>query len=193
MQRSIAMQRRLIDDLLDLSRIIAGTVRLEVERVRLLDVVATAVATVEAASARRCNVEVAAAAAAFVVGDAARLQQVVANLVSNAFKFTPPDGRVEVRVERVDDRARIVVTDTGRGIASDAFARVFDEFEQARAPGDAAHGGLGLGLAIVRRLVELHGGTVRATSDGPGRGAPFVVELPGVQREHVAGAARGRA
>jgi signal transduction histidine kinase len=176
--RSVAAQSRLIEDLLDASRIATGTLQLDLARVSLLPVIETAAARARAA---RPGFDVLLSldldpAAGTVLGDAARLEQVVSNLISNALKFTPSPGRIEVSLRRAGDHVRLVVTDTGCGIAADALSRVFDEFYQGRRP--APGGGLGLGLAIVRRIVELHGGTVHAQSDGPGRGSTFVVELP---------------
>ena len=113
-----------------------------------------------------------------VNGDASRLQQVAWNLLSNAIKFTPSGGRVLVRLERVDGKARIVVSDTGPGIRPEFLPHVFDRFRQADSSSSRAHGGLGLGLAIVRHLVELHGGTVRAASRGLEQGAVFTVVFP---------------
>ena len=113
-----------------------------------------------------------------MAGDADRLQQVVWNLLSNAVKFTPRGGRVAIRLEAADGQARIEVTDSGRGISAEFLPHLFERFRQAEGPAARSVGGLGLGLAIVRHLVELHGGTVRAESAGEGRGATFTVELP---------------
>jgi signal transduction histidine kinase len=117
-------------------------------------------------------------AAGPVSGDPDRLQQVVWNLLSNAIKFTPRDGRVEIRLDVADRSARIEVADTGRGIDAALMPHVFERFRQAEGLGTRTDGGLGLGLAIVRHIVELHGGTVCARSDGTDRGATFTVELP---------------
>jgi signal transduction histidine kinase len=179
-ERSVAAQSRLIDDLLDVSRIATGHMQLDLAKVALPPVIETAAARARAA---RPGHDVALTldldpAAGTVLGDAARLEQVVSNLVSNALKFTTSPGRVAVSLRRAGDHVRLVVTDTGCGIPADALARVFDEFFQDRRGIATASGGLGLGLAIVRRIVELHGGTVQAHSDGPGRGSTFVVELP---------------
>jgi CheY-like chemotaxis protein len=116
--------------------------------------------------------------AAVVSGDASRLQQVVWNLLSNAIKFTPPGGRVDIRLERIGSHAQITVSDTGKGIPVDFLPYVFDYFRQADATTTRKFGGLGLGLAIVRHLVELHGGTVQADSAGEGQGATFIVKIP---------------
>jgi len=181
--RSVATQARLIEDLLDLSGIVAGRLRLDTRPVEVAPLVEAAVATARAAAPDR---EVAVrldldGAAGSVVGDPERLAQIVRNLVSNALKFTPPGGHVDVRLRRAGDMVRIAVVDDGCGIASDVLPHVFEEFRQGRtAPAGSAEAtpGLGLGLAIVRRLVELHGGRVSARSDGHGRGSTFVVDIP---------------
>jgi signal transduction histidine kinase len=179
LHRGIAAQSRLIDDLLAASMVIAGKTRLAVEPLSLGEVVEAAVATATAAApGPQPPVGVSVAAAGMVLGDRARLEQVVCNLLANALKFTPPEGRVELRLEQQGTTARIVVADTGCGIHPDVVPHLFQEFRQAHAPGPAAHAGLGLGLAIVRHLVELHGGTVSAESAGPGHGATFTVSLP---------------
>src|SRR4030095_12337712 len=113
-----------------------------------------------------------------VSGDPDRLQQIVWNLLSHAVKFTPRGGRVQVRLERVNSHVEIVVADTGKGIAPDILPHVFDRFRQADSSSQRTHGGLGIGLALVKSLVELHGGTVHASSAGPDRGATFTVKLP---------------
>jgi PAS domain S-box-containing protein len=170
---------KLIDDLLDMSRIIAGKLRLEPRPVRLPPVIHAAVDVVRpAAEAKGVDVEVAIDGEAAVSGDPERLQQIVWNLVSNAVKFTPRGGRVEVALRRAAGHVEIVVRDTGEGMTAEFLARAFDRFEQAAVPSGRRRGGLGLGLAIVRHLVELHGGTVRAESEGLGRGAVFTVTLP---------------
>jgi len=181
--RSVATQARLIEDLLDLSGIVAGRLRLDTRPVEVAPLVEAAVATARAAAPDR---EVAVrldldGAAGSVVGDPERLAQIVRNLVSNALKFTPPGGHVDVRLRRAGDMVRIAVVDDGCGIAIDVLPHVFEEFRQGRtAPAGSAEAtpGLGLGLAIVRRLVELHGGRVSARSDGHGRGSTFVVDIP---------------
>src|SRR5207253_1335817 len=113
-----------------------------------------------------------------VMGDPARIQQVLSNLLTNAIKFTPAEGRVEVRLEALDDRARLTVRDTGKGISGTLLPHIFDRFRQGDSTSTRTEGGLGLGLAIVRELVDLHGGTVAAASQGEGKGATFTVELP---------------
>ncbi len=179
-ERNAQMQTKLIDDLLDISRIITGKLRLEVRAVDLGAVVEAAVeATRPAAEAKTVRLQsLVDPQAGPVSGDADRLQQVVWNLLSNAVKFTPKGGRVQVRLERVNSHVEIVVSDSGRGISPEFLPHVFDRFRQADGATTRTHGGLGLGLAIVRQLVELHGGTVGAESGGEGRGATFVVQLP---------------
>src|SRR5205823_2500953 len=113
-----------------------------------------------------------------VMGDADRLRQVINNLLTNAVKFTPPGGRIEVRLDATGGKARIRVVDTGQGIDSSFLPHVFDRFWQADSSTTRVHGGLGLGLAIVRHITEMHGGRVEAESPGPGRGATFTIELP---------------
>ena len=179
-ERNARTQARLIDDLLDVSRIVSGAWRLTLHRVEVGPVVRAAVDVVRpAADAKAVTVDTIVPLDPIVVqGDADRLQQVVWNLLSNAIKFTPRGGRVDVAVERVGGRARITVRDTGEGISAAFLPHVFDWFRQADASTTRHHGGLGLGLAIVRALVEHHGGTVRAESAGAGCGARFTVELP---------------
>jgi signal transduction histidine kinase/CheY-like chemotaxis protein len=179
-ERNAKAQAQLIDDLLDMSRIIAGKVRLTVAPVDLADVVAGALDALRpTADAKNIRLDaVVGPQGMLVLGDAARLQQVAWNLVSNAIKFTPRGGRVEVRLARADSHVAISVSDTGEGIAPEVLPLVFDRFQQADSSSTRRHGGLGLGLSIVKHLVELHGGSVRAASDGVGRGACFTVELP---------------
>ena len=178
--RNAAAQARLIEDLLDLSRIISGKLRLDVELVDLAAVVAAAVATIEpAALVKGLRIQtVIEEGAARVYGDRQRLQQAVWNLFSNAVKFTPRGGRVQTHVGRVGSQVEIVVSDTGEGIRPDVLPFVFDRFRQADSSSTRPHAGLGLGLAIVRHIVELHGGTVEAASDGTDRGATFRLRLP---------------
>jgi PAS domain S-box-containing protein len=179
-ERNAEAQSKLIEDLLDVSRIITGKLRLEVQPVALAPVVETVVNGLRpSAEAKLVRLDsFLDHAAGPVTGDSARLQQVVTNLLSNAIKFTPEGGRVEVRLERSEARARIVVRDTGVGISPDALPHVFERFHQADSSNTREHGGLGLGLAIVRHLVESHGGSVLAESPGEGLGAVFTVELP---------------
>jgi PAS domain S-box-containing protein len=180
LERNTRAQVQLIDDLLDVSRIISGKLRLDVRPVELGAVVEAAVdATRPAATAKDIAIAVDVdPLAGPVPGDPDRLQQVVWNLLSNAIKFTPKGGRVRVQVEPIDSRVRLRVTDTGQGIAPEFLPFIFERFRQAESPTIRTHGGLGLGLAIVRHLVDLHGGTVRAESAGEGRGSTFTVELP---------------
>ncbi|HYG08473.1 MAG TPA: HAMP domain-containing sensor histidine kinase, partial [Pyrinomonadaceae bacterium] len=164
-ERNARSQKQLIDDLLDASRIITGKLRLEMKPTELKTVVESACEAVRPAAQAK-GIEICLAldgAASLVAGDAERLQQVVWNLLSNAVKFTPEGGRVEVRLSRAERQARISVTDTGEGIKTEFLPFVFDRFRQADQTTTRAHGGLGLGLAIVRHLTELHGGTVAAT------------------------------
>jgi signal transduction histidine kinase/CheY-like chemotaxis protein/PAS domain-containing protein len=176
--RAAEMQARIIDDLLDVSRIITGKLRLEVRPVALSHVVNAALDAVRhAASAKHITLDVD-APDIVVRGDADRLQQVLWNLLSNAVKFTPDGGRVSVRAERSKGNVCITVSDTGAGISPDLLRYVFDRFRQADSSATRAFGGLGLGLSIVRSLVEMHGGLVNATSEGEGRGATFTVTLP---------------
>ncbi|TAJ97536.1 MAG: PAS domain S-box protein, partial [Candidatus Manganitrophaceae bacterium] len=179
-ERNAKAQAQLIDDLLDVSRIIAGKLRLDVRPIELKPVIEAAVETVQpAADAKEITLQsVFDVRIGLISGDPDRLQQVVWNLLSNAIKFTPSGGRVEVRLDRIDDSVQICVRDTGIGISREFLPYVFDRFRQAEGTSTRVHGGLGLGLAIVRHLVELHGGTVSADSPGEGRGATFRVRLP---------------
>jgi signal transduction histidine kinase len=178
-ERNSRLQAQLIDDLLDVSRVISGSLRLDMRSLDLSDVVEEAMATVTPASASKGVVlERGAWEAAGVRGDSARLQQIVWNLLSNAIKFTPPNGRVRVELHRHDDAAELRVVDSGEGIDPELLPRVFERFWQADSTSTRTRGGLGLGLAIVKHLVQLHGGTVDAASAGPGRGATFTVRLP---------------
>ncbi|MEP0776310.1 ATP-binding protein [Microcoleus sp. ZQ-A2] len=179
-ERNAKLQSELIEDLLDVSRILQGKLSLNVAPVNLASIIRAAMETVRlAAEAKSIKVEASLAPdVGLVSGDSTRLQQVIWNLLSNAVKFTPPGGQVNIRLERLDSCAHITVSDTGQGIAPDFLPYVFDYFRQANATTTRKFGGLGLGLAIVRHLVELHGGTVRAESPGEGQGATFVVRLP---------------
>ncbi|MGM3309171.1 PAS domain S-box protein [Anabaena sp. WFMT] len=171
---------QLIEDVLDVSRIIRGKLQLNLRPVELVPVVETAIETVRpAADAKEIVIESQFdPAVGTVTGDANRLQQIVWNLLSNAVKFTPKRGRVKVQIERINSRVQIQVSDTGGGISADFLPHVFERFCQADSSTTRSHGGLGLGLAIVRHLVELHGGTVSATSPGIEQGATFIVNLP---------------
>jgi signal transduction histidine kinase len=178
-ERNAQAQAKLVEDILDVARGMVGNVRLELTPLDLAAVVHRGVdAIAPAASAKRIQVEVEATTAVPVVGDAVRLQQVVWNLVSNAVKFTPSGGRVSVVVGAVNGHAELQVSDTGMGITASFLPFVFDKFRQADGSFTRQHGGLGLGLAIARHIVELHGGSVGALSEGAGRGATFTVRLP---------------
>jgi PAS domain S-box-containing protein len=172
-ERQGRAQAKIIDDLLDVSRIITGKLHLDIDRVDVDAIVSAAVDSISpSADHKRVAVTVARGSIA------ARLQQVVWNLLSNAVKFTPPGGRIAVRSDVTERDVVITVTDSGEGISPDFLPYVFDRFRQADGRTTRAHGGLGLGLAIVRNLVELHNGTVRVESPGLGRGATFSVRLP---------------
>jgi signal transduction histidine kinase/ActR/RegA family two-component response regulator len=178
--RNARAQSRLIEDILDFSRINAGKLRLNVQSVDLSGVVDAAIDVVRpAADAKQIRIQrMLDSDAGHVSGDHDRLQQVVWNLLSNAVKFTPRGGKVQIRLERVNSHCELAVSDSGEGIAPSFLPFVFDRFSQADSSSTRAHTGLGLGLGIVRHLVELHGGTVQAFSPGIGCGATFVVRLP---------------
>jgi signal transduction histidine kinase/ActR/RegA family two-component response regulator len=171
---------RLVDDLLDVSRLSAGKVTLSRAAVDLAPLVAACVESLQAmARAAHVHLEIDAAAEPIVIdGDSVRLHQITGNLVTNALKYTPAGGRVRVTARRAGASAEIVVADTGVGIAPDMLQRIFEPFTQVEEAIDRSRGGLGLGLTLVRSLVELHGGSVRAESEGPGQGSRFVVQLP---------------
>ncbi|OUL33273.1 hybrid sensor histidine kinase/response regulator [Nostoc sp. 106C] len=171
---------QLIEDVLDVARIIQGKLSLNLQQVELIPVVEAAIETVHpAADAKEIHIECRFdPTVGVVVGDVNRLQQIVWNLLSNAVKFTPKGGRVDVQLERIHSHIQLRVSDTGGGIAADFLPYVFERFRQADSSSTRSHGGLGLGLAIVRHLVELHGGTVSAESPGIGQGATFIVNLP---------------
>ena len=178
-QRNAAIQTQLIEDLLDFSRIISGKLRLEVGQVNLAAVVRDAIDVVTpAANAKNIRLQTALDSSFEILGDAARLQQILWNLLTNAVKFTPADGRVELRVERFDSRVEITVSDTGQGISAEFLPFVFDRFEQMDKTRTRRNGGLGLGMAITRHIVELHGGTIGVESPGENLGATFTVRLP---------------
>ena len=179
-ERNAKSQAQLIEDILDVSRIITGKLRLQVRLVPLATVIESAIESVRlAAEAKSIRLQsVLDSQAGLLLGDANRLQQVVWNLLSNALKFTPKDGRVEIRLKRVNSHAEITVSDTGLGISSEFLPFVFDRFRQQDSTTTRSYGGLGLGLAIVRQLVELHGGTVTVVSPGIGQGTTFTVTLP---------------
>jgi PAS domain S-box-containing protein len=178
--RNSRIQGQLIEDLLDVSRIITGKLVLERHVIDLVDVAQAAAEALRApAVARQLDLTITADVAPIhVEADFGRLQQMVSNLVSNAIKFTDPGGRVAIRIECRGQEAVLEVSDTGRGIRPEFLPYVFEKFRQADTSTARSHAGLGLGLAIVRRLVELHSGTVEAASEGEGRGATFTVRLP---------------
>jgi len=178
--RNANAQVQLIDDMLDVSRIVTGKMRLDVRAVDLRAVVEAALDAVRpAADAKGLRLQAVLDPRAFSIsGDPDRLQQVVWNLLINAVKFTPRDGRVQVQLQRINSHVEVVVSDTGQGIAPVVLPHVFERFQQADSTSTRRHTGLGLGLALVRHLVELHGGTVEAASEGEGRGAVFTVKLP---------------
>jgi len=179
-ERNAKAQVQLIDDLLDLSRILAGQLRLDVQRVALVDVVNGAMESAQpAADAKGVRLEsILDARRCIVSGDPARLQQIIWNLLSNAIKFTPKGGRIQVLLERVDSHIEITVSDTGIGIAPEFLPHLFGRFAQRDSTAGRSYGGLGLGLAISKQLVELHGGTISAKSPGEGLGATFIVRMP---------------
>src|SRR5215510_1878826 len=179
-ERSGKAQGRLIDDLLDTARIISGKLRLAVGPVDLVSVIEESVQTINpAAEAKDVSLQAnLPPEIGQITGDPARLQQVVWNLLSNAVKFTPQGGRVEAQLERVDPHIRITVSDTGKGIGPDFLPYVFERFHQSDTSSARRHGGLGLGLALVKYLVELHGGTIEVASAGEDQGATFKVTLP---------------
>jgi PAS domain S-box-containing protein len=179
-ERNARSQTKLIEDLLDISRITTGHLKLEAQSLDLPEVIRSTLESLHpAATARQINLH-----ALFdntagpVLGDPQRMQQIVWNLLSNAIKFTPKGGHVQVQLERVNSHVELSVSDTGQGITEDFLPRVFERFEQEDASSKRKHRGLGIGLAIVRQLVELHGGQVSAESAGEGKGATFRVVLP---------------
>jgi PAS domain S-box-containing protein len=179
LERSVRLQAKLIEDLLDVSRIVTGKLRVEKRRVDLAAIVDAAVdAARPAAQAKKVTLTARIEPSLFMKADAQRLQQIVSNLLTNALKFTPEDDSITVGVHRVDDSALVVVRDTGIGIAPDLLPRIFDRFQQGDSSTTRTHAGLGLGLAIVKHLVEQHGGHVAAASPGPGHGSTFTITLP---------------
>jgi CheY-like chemotaxis protein len=179
-ERNARAQAQLIEDLLDMSRIASGKVRLDIQPVEPTSFIEAAVETLRpAADAKGIRLEILLdATTGPIPGDPNRLQQVIWNLLSNAIKFTPKDGTVQVLLERVNSHIEIGVADTGIGIKPAFLAHVFERFRQGDGSTTRRHGGLGLGLSIVKSLVELHGGTVQARSPGEGGGATFTVHLP---------------
>jgi signal transduction histidine kinase len=179
-ERNARAQTRIIDDLLDMSRIAAGMTRLDLRSVDLQKIVDSAILPIQpAAHAKGIKIEkVADASLGLTSCDPDRLQQVISNLLTNAVKFTPEGGWIEVRVEQRHPHAEISVRDSGIGIEPAFLPFVFDRFRQADSSSTRQHTGLGLGLSICKQLVELHGGTIRASSEGNGKGATFTVRLP---------------
>ena len=188
-ERNASAQAKMIDDMLDMARIVAGKLRLETQPVDLLGVVLAAVDVVmPSANAKRITVRTQLdPKTPRVLGDPDRLQQIVWNLLSNALKFTDAGGAIEVRLEQEPGVARIVVRDTGRGISPAFLPLVFDRFRQDDTSSARRHGGLGLGLSLVRDLVELHGGSVRAASDGDAMGSTFTIALPTIMSPDARG------
>ncbi|MFN6484425.1 MULTISPECIES: ATP-binding protein [unclassified Nostoc] len=182
-ERNAKLQRKLIEDILDISRIVQGKIRLNIAKVELVPVIQAAIEAIYPTSEIK-NIQVESnidSSVSQVMGDAERLQQVVWNLLSNAVKFTPSGGRVEVHLEQVNSNAKITVSDTGKGISPDFLPYIFERFRQADSTTTRTDSGLGLGLAIVYHLVEMHSGTVYAVSEGEGKGATFTVLLPLVE------------
>ncbi len=179
-ERNAKVQVQLVEEILDVSRVVTGKMRLDWRPLRIDEVLQAAIDSARpAADAKAVTLTVTPSEEALAVsGDPERLQQVFWNLLSNALKFTPRGGRVHVSLRRELEAAAVVVEDDGPGIPKDFLPHVFDRFRQADSSTTRVHGGLGLGLAIVRHLVEMHGGTVEAQSEGPGRGARFIVRLP---------------
>jgi PAS domain S-box-containing protein len=186
-ERNARIQNQLIGDLLDMSRIISGKVRLDVQRVDLAPIITSVVDSLRpSAEMRNLRINmVLDPVAGPVSGDPNRLQQVVWNLLNNAIKFTPKGGKIEVLLSRIDSHLEISVSDTGQGIKPEFLPHVFDRFRQADASTTREHGGLGLGLAISKQLVELHGGQIHAKSAGVGQGATFSVVLPLAIAQHA--------
>jgi PAS domain S-box-containing protein len=178
-ERNARLQQKIVEDILDVSRIIAGQLRLDLEPMPFRPVVESAIETVRLSAAAK-SITLAVDLGddpAIIIGDAARLQQVVWNLLSNAIKFTPDGGSVRVSLDVTESRVELVIADTGVGIAPAFLPHVFERFRQGDARVTRAHGGLGLGLAIVRHLTEMHGGSVAAVSAGEGKGSTFIVRL----------------
>jgi PAS domain S-box-containing protein len=179
-ERNAHMQAQLIDDLLDLGRIVAGKLPLDIQRTDVTAVINDAVASVQAAAENK-NIRIKSALStspAAILGDKKRIQQVVWNLLANAIKFTPKNGSVTITLSRINSHLDIAVSDNGQGIAPEFLPHVFERFRQADASTTRQHGGLGIGLSLVKQLVEMHGGTVHAASPGKGKGSTFTVSLP---------------
>jgi CheY-like chemotaxis protein/two-component sensor histidine kinase len=179
-ERNAKLQRKLIEDLLDVSRIIQNQIQISLQSVHLVPIIDAVIETLQpTAQLKSIQIEsILDPSIGQVFGDAERLEQAVWNLLSNAIKFTPNGGRVNVRLDGVGSLAQITITDTGQGIHPEFLPSLFKRFRQADTSKTRSQGGLGLGLAIVRHLVELHGGSVYATSEGEGKGSTFTVQLP---------------
>jgi signal transduction histidine kinase/CheY-like chemotaxis protein len=191
-ERNGRLQAQLITDLLDISAIISGKMRLDVQKVELPAVIEAAVESMQpAAEAKGILIQRILEAAPPIHGDPARLQQIVWNLLSNAVKFTPHGGRVQIVMRTVGTALEIRVSDSGEGIQPEFLPHIFERFRQANASTSRAHGGLGLGLALVKQFTELHGGSVRAFSEGKGKGATFVLRLPFARSDAATGGRTG--
>jgi signal transduction histidine kinase len=185
LDRSARAQAAMLNDIIDVSRVVRGTLRLDVRRTQVADVVREALETIEpAAHAKRieirCDLD---ADLPIIDADPDRLRQILWNLMANAVKFTPDEGWIEIRALHTHETIQLSVTDSGIGIAPEFLPFVFDRFRQQDTSDTRRHSGLGLGLSIVRHLVEAHGGTIVAASDGTGKGARFVVTMPAVRRQ----------
>ena len=177
--RNAKIQTQLIEDILDFSRIISGKLRLEVSEINLTEVIEAAIDVVTpSANAKNIRIQNILDSNCTIYGDADRLQQVLWNLLTNAVKFTPKGGRVQIRMQRVNSSVEIIVSDTGQGISAEFLPYIFERFQQQDKTKTRRHSGLGLGMAITYRIVELHGGTIRAESPGENLGATFTVRLP---------------
>jgi signal transduction histidine kinase len=178
-ERNAEAQMALIEDLLDVSRITIGKLKVEIDVVDFAEVIREAVQSIRlAADARQLSVHTTLDSGTYVQGDFSRLRQVMFNLLNNAVKFTPDGGRIEILLKRTPSTVEVFVKDNGDGITPDFLPYVFDHFRQKDGSSTRHQGGLGIGLAIVKSVVELHGGQVQAASDGEGKGASFSVTLP---------------
>jgi CheY-like chemotaxis protein len=185
-ERNVRAQAQIVSDLLDMSRIISGKIHLEVQLISLHEVIHNAIEAVHASvDAKKLRIHTLLdSSVGLVRGDPNRLQQILWNLLTNAVKFTPAGGRIQVVLERVNSHVEIVIEDTGIGIRGDFLPFVFERFRQADAAMTRRHGGLGIGLSIAKTLVELHGGSVRVKSAGENQGATFIIALPVSQVTH---------
>jgi signal transduction histidine kinase len=190
-ERNANTQLQIVEDLLDASRIVAGKLHLVKKSTTVVPIVEAAIETVKG-SAESKGIKIVTQfgdSGAPIDGDPHRLQQIIWNLLSNAVKFTPPDGRIEISIRSNDDHVQIKVTDTGVGIPADLMPYIFDRFRQGSDDNSKMRSGLGLGLAIVRHLVELHNGSIEAASAGPGQGAVFTLTFPTATRQAAAASA----